>query len=64
LNVRRKTIKALEEAGYLFYRAGGKHDVYRNSDNCRQITVKRCNFDENTARYLLKEAGIKYTRNH
>ncbi|MDD3212213.1 MAG: type II toxin-antitoxin system HicA family toxin [Eubacteriales bacterium] len=59
MNIRRKTIKALEDAGYRLFRNGAKHDVYRNPETGKQITVKRHNFDESTARYLMKEAGLK-----
>lgn len=59
MNERRQTIKLLEANGYVFKRQGGNHDVYFNPEAKRMIPVKRHNFDKNTMRYILKEAGIK-----
>ena len=56
LNPREKTIKELEALGYVFHRHGANHDIYRNAETRVCISVKRHDFDENDARYILKEA--------
>lgn len=58
MNERRQTIKLLEANGYVFKRQGGNHDIYFHPDKKQMIPVKRHNFDKNTMRYILKEAGI------
>ena len=55
-NPRAKTIKELESLGYVFRRHGANHDIYRNPETRVSISVKRHDFDENDARYILKEA--------
>lgn len=56
MNPRAKTVKELESLGYVFYRHGANHDIYRNSETRTSIPVKRHDFNENDARYILKEA--------
>lgn len=59
MNIRRNTIKTLEEAGFQLYRHGADHDIYRNPVTKQQVSVPRHNFDEHTARFVLKEVGLK-----
>ncbi len=54
-----KTIKALKENGWYLDRHGKKHDIYCNDTLKRSISVKRHDFNENDAKYILKEAGLK-----
>ena len=56
LNSRAKTIKELESLGFVFQRHGANHDIYRNPETRISIPVKRHDFNENDARYILKEA--------
>lgn len=56
LNPRAKTIKELESLGYIFHRHGANHDIYRNPETRVSIPVKRHDFNENDARYIIKEA--------
>ena len=53
---RRETIKVLEQSGYRFVRHGGKHDIYFSSETKKTIPVKRHDFTDVDARYILKEA--------
>jgi len=57
---RDKAIKELGEAGYIFDRHGGNHDMYYNPKLRCSIPVKRHQFTENTLRYIEKE--IKQNR--
>lgn len=56
MNPRTKTIKELESLGFVFHRHGTNHDIYRNPETRQSIPVKRHDFNENDARYILKEA--------
>ena len=56
MNPRAKTIKELESLGFVFQRHGANHDIYRNPETRISIPVKRHDFNENAARYILKEA--------
>ena len=56
MNSRAKTIKELESLGFVFQRHGANHDIYRNPETRISIPVKRHDFNENDARYILKEA--------
>lgn len=56
MNPRAQTIKELESLGYVFQRHGANHDIYRNPETRKSIPVKRHDFSENDARYILKEA--------
>ena len=56
MNPRAKTIKELESLGYIFHRHSANHDIYRNPETRVSIPVKRHDFNENDARYILKEA--------
>lgn len=58
MNPRKKTIKILEEHGFIFKRNGANHDIYYNVNSHQMIPVKRHDFDENDMRYILKEANI------
>ena len=55
---RREIIKALEQNGYRFVRHGGNHDIYFSSETKKTIPIKRHEFNDNDAKYILKEAGI------
>lgn len=56
---RRDVIKQLEGAGYRKVRDDGDHTVY-GKEGCRPITVQRHReVNENTARGILKTAGLK-----
>lgn len=54
MNPRTKTIKELESLGFVFHRHGTNHDIYRNPETRQSIPVKRHDFNENDARYILK----------
>ncbi len=55
---RRDLIDTLKRNGFELYRHGGSHDIYRKGNI--QITVPRHNeINEDTARAILKEAGLK-----
>lgn len=56
MNPRVKTIKELEALGFVFARHGANHDIFRNPETGVSIPVKRHDFNENDARYILKEA--------
>ena len=56
---RSKTIKMLERNGWYLDRHGKKHDIYCNDELKKSIPVKRHDFNENDAKYILKEAGLK-----
>lgn len=56
MNPRAKAIKELESLGFVFQRHGANHDIYRNPETRISIPVKRHDFNENDARYILKEA--------
>lgn len=56
MHPRTKTIKELERLGYVFKRHGANHDLYTNPITRHSIPVKRHDFDEDDARYILKEA--------
>ena len=56
MNPRAKTIKELESLGFVFQRHGANHDIYRNPETKISIPVKRHDFNENDARYILMEA--------
>lgn len=58
MNPRRETIRRLERNGYQLKRKGAIHDIYYNPQTKLTIPVKRHDFDENDARYILKEAGL------
>ena len=58
MNPRRETIRRLERNGYQLKRKGANHDIYYNPKTKLTIPVKRHDFDENDARYILKEAGL------
>ncbi len=59
MNPRAKTIKELESLGFEFQRHGANHDIYRNPETRVSIPVKRHDFNENDAKYILKEARRK-----
>lgn len=56
MNARARTIKELEQAGFIFVRHGANHDIYYNAEAGVMIPVKRHDFDEDDMRYILKEA--------
>lgn len=56
MNPRAKTVKELEQLGFEFKRHGGNHDIYWNPETKVAIPVKRHDFNENDAKYILKEA--------
>ena len=56
MNPRAKTIKELESLDFVFQRHGANHDIYRNPETRISVPVKRHDFNENDARYILKEA--------
>ena len=56
MNPRAKTFKVLDSLGYVLRRHGAIHDIYRIPETRVSISVKRHDFDENDARYILKEA--------
>lgn len=58
MNPRRETIRRLERNGHQLKRKGANHDIYYNPQTKLTIPVKRHDFDENDARYILKEAGL------
>lgn len=55
----KKTIKALEENGFILLRHGGGHDIYFNPETKVTVPVKRHDFDEDDMRYIFKEANIR-----
>lgn len=57
MNTRMKTLKELKKLGFVFHRQGANHEVYTNWECGKSIPVPRHNFDENTMRYILKEAN-------
>lgn len=56
MNPRSKTVKELEQLGFEFKRHGANHDIYWNPATKVTIPVKRHDFNENDAKYILKEA--------
>lgn len=55
----RDLVRALEKAGYHLERDRGDHAVYEKP-GCRPITLPRHReVNENTAREILKQAGLK-----
>lgn len=55
---RRDLIKKLEKAGYRLDR-DGDHSIYEK-DGCRPVQIpKHKEINENTARAILKSAGVK-----
>jgi predicted RNA binding protein YcfA (HicA-like mRNA interferase family) len=56
---RAKLIKEISENGFVFKRHGANHDIYYNPETKITISVKRHDFNENDAKYIRKEAGIK-----
>lgn len=52
---RQIAIQALTEAGYVFKRHGGSHDMYFNRDLKCTIPLKRHDFDEGDLRYISRE---------
>lgn len=59
MNPRKITIKLLQENGYILSRHGGNHDIFFHPTLKTTIPVQRHNFNENTMRYILKQAGIQ-----
>ncbi len=55
MNPRAKCLKELERQGFIFKLHGHRHDKYYSEELNYTITVKRHDFDEDDARYLLKE---------
>ena len=56
---RRDLIKKLESNGYRLDRDDGNHSIYEK-DGCRPVQIPRHReINENTARAILKAAGIK-----
>lgn len=58
MNPRRETVRELERNGYVLKRKGANHDIYYNPASRLTIPVKRHDFNENDARYILREAGL------
>lgn len=56
MNPRAKTIKELESYGFEFKRHGANHDIFWNPETKVAIPIKRHDFNENDAKYVLKEA--------
>ena len=54
-----ETLELLKQYGYKKKRSGGSHDIYYNPETGITIPIKRHGFNEDTRRYVLKEAGIK-----
>lgn len=54
-----KTLELLKKNGYRKAREGKNHTIYYNPQTGKTIPVKRHGFNEDTMRYILKEAGIK-----
>lgn len=54
MNAKRKAIEALTEAGYIFYRAGGNHDIYRNEKLGSMIPIRH-HFTDDDLKVILKE---------
>lgn len=52
---RKRAIKELEIAGYVFGRHGGNHDIYINAETGAMIPLKRHDFDESDLRVIRKE---------
>jgi len=59
---RRDVIKALEQHRYRFIRHGGNHDIYFSFETKKTIPVKRHDFNDTDAKYILKEAEISKGR--
>ena len=58
MSPRARTIRRLLSAGWTFDRHGSRHDIYRSANGVDEVAVPRHNFDEDTERYVLKQAGI------
>lgn len=56
MDARKRTIKELEQVGFVFKRHGAGHDIYFHPATGTTIPVKRHDFDEDDMRYILKEA--------
>lgn len=55
MNPRGKCLKEMERLGFAFKEHGHRHDKYFSAELNYTITVKRHDFDEDDARYILKE---------
>ena len=55
---KRDLIKTLEENGFEIERHGSNHDIYRKGKNSIAVPRHR-EINEDTARGILKEAGLK-----
>lgn len=53
----RDLIRAVEALGFIFYRSGGRHDVYINPDTQKTIVIPRHReIPEFTAKAILNQA--------
>ncbi|MBO5337494.1 MAG: type II toxin-antitoxin system HicA family toxin [Lachnospiraceae bacterium] len=53
----RDLVKKLEEAGFVFYRHGGSHDIYIRAGEIEQIPRHK-EINERLAKAILKKWGI------
>lgn len=56
---RRDLIKELEDGGFRFLRDNGDHTVYAKPGHRRIEVPKHREINENTARTILKDAGLR-----
>ena len=54
----RELIKKLQNAGFVFYRHGSNHDVYKRGNDEEQIPRHR-EINENLARAILRKWGLE-----
>ena len=59
MSQRQMTVDDLIKNGFEWKREGKNHTIYWNPKTGQTIPVKRHDFDEESRRYILKEAGIK-----
>jgi len=55
----RDLIKALEDAGFIFERHGGSHDIYRRGNNEFESVERHKEVPERLAQAILKRRGLK-----
>lgn len=56
---RRDLIKKLEANGFIKIRDDGRHTIYKASDKRAVQVPRHREINENTARQILKDAGLK-----
>lgn len=64
MHPRKQAILDLKASGYIFYREGANHEIYKNHSTGEIIPLKRHDFNENDLRYIRKEIKQKGQRRH